>query len=252
MATENVLGPLRAYIPGLITPSTLSANEPAGTLTASALFSGLSRRECADILSTSRGRSFNRDQTLFAQGQPVRSFVVLESGCVKHTQLSPRGNEVLMRMSSAGDALNIQASSADGTYTCSARAVENCYVRVWDNANLAHLLDRYPQVRRNMSQIIDGHLREMEERFRELATERVARRLALALVRLMKKVGKPVEGGTQVSLSREELAQMTGTTLFTISRVLSKWSEAGLVIPRREAVIVCSAARLESASDIED
>jgi CRP-like cAMP-binding protein len=55
----------------------------------------------------------------------------------------------------------------------------------------------------------------------------------------------------QVSLSREELAQMTGTTLFTISRVLSRWAEQGLVAPKREAVVICDAARLESVSDYE-
>jgi CRP-like cAMP-binding protein len=64
-------------------------------------------------------------------------------------------------------------------------------------------------------------------------------------------VGKKCEEGVQVSLSREELAQMTGTTLFTISRVLSRWAEQGLVAPKREAVVICDAARLESVSDYE-
>jgi CRP-like cAMP-binding protein len=68
--------------------------------------------------------------------------------------------------------------------------------------------------------------------------------LALALLRLLKQVGKESHGGVEVSLSREELAQMTGTTLFTISRILSKWSEQGFVLPRREAVLVRDPQRL--------
>ena len=66
----------------------------------------------------------------------------------------------------------------------------------------------------------------------------------MALLRLVKQVGKESHGGVEVSLSREELAQMTGTTLFTISRILSKWGEQGFVLPRREAVLVRDQQRL--------
>src|SRR5260370_7223037 len=104
---------------------------------------------------------------------------------------------------------------------------------------------RYPQIRRNISQILAGRLQELEERFREVATEKVARRLALVLLRLIKQIGKPERDGIQVLLSREELAQMTGTTLYTISRLLSKWSEQGVVTPRREAVLINDLTLLE-------
>ena len=70
----------------------------------------------------------------------------------------------------------------------------------------------------------------------------------LALLRLVKQVGKPAHGGMEVSLSRDELAQMTGTTLFTISRILSKWGEEGFVQPRREAVVVLDSRRLAQVS----
>jgi CRP-like cAMP-binding protein len=85
-----------------------------------------------------------------------------------------------------------------------------------------------------------------------VATEKVARRLALTLLRLLKQIGKQTHGGIQVSLSREELAQMTGTTLFTISRILSKWSEEGFVVPRREAVVVRDPKRLGEVGDLDD
>jgi len=82
-----------------------------------------------------------------------------------------------------------------------------------------------------------------------VATEKVAKRLVLALLRLLKHIGKKVDGGIEVSLSREELAQMTGTTLFTISRILSQWGQLGFVLPKRESVLVRDARRLELAGD---
>jgi CRP-like cAMP-binding protein len=76
--------------------------------------------------------------------------------------------------------------------------------------------------------------------------------LALTLLRLLKSVGKPSKDGVQVSLTREELAQMTGTTLFTISRVLSKWAAEGFVQPLRQAVVVHDPERLESVTGEEE
>ena len=112
---------------------------------------------------------------------------------------------------------------------------------VWDCATLQNLMEICPRIRQNLSQVLMGRLNELEERFREVATEKVPRRLALALMRLSKHVGKQVHEGVEVSLSREELAQMTGTTLFTISRILSQW--AGKDSSRRAGSRSCCAIR---------
>jgi len=219
---------------------------------ASALFTGLGERECREIASCARARTFARDELLFTQGQPVRSLILLQSGSVKHTQLSSGGNEVLLWMSGTGDAVNLEPESACG-HTCSARAMERCKALVWEYSRLQALLGQYPQIRRNISMILAGRLHELEERFREMATEKVAKRLAFTLLRLMKRVGKPGRaGGVEISLTREELSQMTGTTLFTISRILSGWAEKGFVEPRRQGVVINDPKKLENIGDAEE
>ncbi len=176
---------------------------------------------------------------------------MLQSGTVKLTQLSANGNEVLLRMSGTGDAVDVPTDGPACSHTCSARAMEQCHAMVWEYQRLQLLLSQYPQIRNNISKILSGRLNELEERFREVATEKVAKRLARALLRLLKQIGKKSADGIQVSLSREELAQMTGTTLFTISRVLSKWAEEGFIHPRRESIIVRDPRRLETVGDEE-
>ena len=219
---------------------------------ASALFTGMSQRECMEIASCARARTFARDEILFSQGQPVRNLILLQSGSVKLTQLSPAGNEVLLWMSGSGEAVNVNADRIACNHTCSARAMERCHALVWEYQRLQALLNQYPQLRKNIGRILAGRLQELEERFREVATERVAKRLALVLLRLLKRVGKPSNEGIQVSLTREELAQMTGSTLYTISRVLSKWAEQGFVQPRREGVVVNDPQKLETVSDEDE
>ncbi len=217
-------------------------------LCGSALFNGLSPRECREIVSCAHARNFVRDELLFSQGQTVRSLIMLQSGSAKHTQISANGDEVLMRMSGGGDPVNLQPDLIGCGQTCSVRAMEQCRALVWEYTRLQDLLEQYPQMRKNITDILSARLIELEERFREVATERVSRRLALALLRLVKQVGKPIQDGVQISLSREELAQMTGTTLFTISRILSKWAEQGFVQPLRESVVIRDPRRLAGVS----
>jgi CRP/FNR family transcriptional regulator, nitrogen oxide reductase regulator len=95
-----------------------------------------------------------------------------------------------------------------------------------------------------MIRFICGHLRELEERFRELATERVAPRVARQLMRLQEQTGSEQKGQMEIRLSREGLAQMTGTTLYTVSRLLSAWEARGLVICGRESVMISDVPEL--------
>ena len=230
-------------------PTKSSVAEHLVLLCASGLFKGLSQQECMEIASCASARTFARDEILFAQGDPNRNLTMILSGTVKLTQIGSNGNEVLLWMSGSGEPLNAVLPANTCSHTCSARAMEQCKALVWEYARLQALLEQYPQIRKNINQILAGRLSELEERFREIATEKVAKRVALALLRLMRQVGKTTSNGIELSLSREELAQMTGATLFTISRTLSRWAEQGFVIPRREAVVVKEPEKLREISE---
>jgi CRP-like cAMP-binding protein len=221
---------------------------------ASALFAGLTRSECQQIASWGRLRTFIRDEVIFIQGQPIQSLILFLAGCAKLTQLSPGGYEVILWVKGERETIGIHGDPSGGTcvHNCSARAMEQCTALLWDYPLVQRLFGEFPKIRANISQILSDHLTELQERFREIATERVANRLALALLRLTKQVGRPHVAGTQVSLSRAELAQLIGTNLFTTSRILSKWNETGVVLTRREAVVVRDLKRLQTHAEALD
>ena len=188
---------------------------------------------------------------MFSQGQPIRNVLLIESGCIKLTQLNSNGSEVILWLHGSRDAVGVFGIPAKCLHTCSARVIERCRALIWDWSKL----DGTPmgqRLRENISLILSERMQELEERFREIATEKVSKRVAFALVRISAQVGKPGPQGIEVCLSREELAQLTGTTLFTISRLMSKWSERGLVLPRREAVLVRDQQRLLDECDADD
>ena len=214
------------------------------SLLSSSLFLGVSRRDCARILSAAVRRTFARHETLFTQGQEVRNLILLLSGTVKHTQVSSDGEEALVRICSAGDIVCVQGLSSIGCHTCSGSATEQCRALVWEHKQMQNYMELYPRLGVNMTRILAAQLNELEERYLEIATERLTRRLALLLLRLSRQMGKQSETGSQILLSREEIAQMTGATVFSVSRMLSRWSEQGLILTAREAVTVCNPVML--------
>ena len=204
----------------------------------SALFAGLSIPECGEILGYARAKTFVRDDLLFRDGQVSDIWILIRSGNIKLTQLTSDGNEVILWINGCGDAVGIQADTLSGRQTCTARAMDKCAALVWHPREIHVILARHPLVRRNIATILSTRLRELEERFREVASESVPDRLALTLLRLAKPLGKQSKYGVELHLRRQDLAQMTGTTLHTVSRILSSWARQGFVESRREGVSV--------------
>ena len=212
-------------------------------LQVSRLFRGMTEQDHEQIASRAAGVVYARDERLYAQGQDFRSLVLLRSGSVKITQLGSQGNEVILRMHGAGSALGMFSNSPLGQNSC--YAVVKSTALIWNHSTFQSLILSFPQIESNANQIFSAQLAELEERFREVSTENVNKRLAHALLRLITNVGSNVGTGIEISLSRDELAQMIGTTLFTVSRIISDWASKGIVIPGRNLVTVCSLPLLE-------
>jgi CRP-like cAMP-binding protein len=217
----------------------------------SPLFSNIPNAECREIVATAHEREFSRRQTIFLEGDPVRHVILLTSGCVKLLQCGQNGSEVILRLSGPGDLVGTISTCMPGQHCSMARTLSACTALVWDINAFEAATETFPTLRRNALQILSKRLHEMEERYREISTEKVAGRLSHQLVRLLTQVGKEVNGAVEICLSREELAQLTGTTLFTVSRLLSNWDERGIVRTRREAVSVHDMKALQKLGEID-
>ena len=211
------------------------------------LFEGLDEKglaaaaEDARLVRAASGRAF------FREGDAAKLFYVLASGRVKFTQVSPEGHEVILRVIGPGEPFGGVAAFVDGsTYPVTARAVEPCEAHAWNGPRMIALMHRFPVIAINAARMIAERLHALQRQHHELMTERVERRIARALLRLAEHDGRRVEGGVEIDfpLSRQDLAQMTGTTLFTVSRTLSGWEEDGLITTARRRVTVRQPHRL--------
>lgn len=193
------------------------------------LFTGFSPEDFKRIFNAGRLHWLDRGQMLYLEGDTVQQVLLLVSGSIKITQMGSKGLDVILRLGAPGDVFDVVSLSTTGRHRTTAAAIRSCGVLVWDAGAFKGLLEAIPVLHQNVIRFTYGHLEELERRFRELATERVGPRVARQLIRLQEQVGSAQNDEMEIRLSREDLAQMTGTTLYTISRLLAAWEERGLV-----------------------
>jgi len=154
----------------------------------------------------------------------------------KITQLGQNGSEVILRI--VGPCDIVTGFCLQCSHGSLAQVRHDSKALVWDTSVFEALAVRFPELQRNVLNILSERLRELEERYREVSTEDVGTRLSHQLMRLFTQVEQRTNGTIEINLSREELAQLTDTTLFTVSRLLSNWRERGVLRARRETVSV--------------
>jgi len=183
---------------------------------------------------------------LVRQGSPLRFVGFIESGAIKLLQTRPNGEEVVLWVRGEGEAIEMPQDRRNARYNCTARAVEPCLVLSWEADEFHQLADDFPAIGRNMHRILHRSVAELEERYCELAIDNVLRRLACTVHRLMLTVGREDAEGIYIGISRMDLGKMTGIAKFTISRIITEWTNDGMVIPLREALIVRSPSKLQA------
>lgn len=213
----------------------------------SRIFDGLTDRERQEWLAVSQTRDFRRGQVVVRQGEPAELFCLVESGFLKLVQLTVDGHEVIVRFVGPGEPFAGVVALQAGQYPVTALAVEATRLHTWSAPVLARLLESYPQVRTNIMREIATHMSEALTRVRELTTDRVGQRLAHTLLRLMRQCGRTTDQGTLIvhTLTRQELADLTGTTLYTVSRTLSQWEDDGVIRCAGRRIVIRSRTRLE-------
>jgi len=147
---------------------------------------------------------------------------------------------VIFRFVGAGELAAAVAVLKNRDYPVSAESVEETDVTGWDKQTFMQLMRRYPDITINLMNIILDRLEDIQDRYLELSTEKVERRIALTLLRLMRSAGSNTSDGIYIDipLGRQNIADYTGTTLYTVSRTPSAWEEAGWIKSGREQIII--------------
>ena len=203
-------------------------------------FAGLSGEDLDRILALARSSRYPKDSEIFSQDEEARSFYLLLSGHVRVVRTSPEGHQVIARYINEGELFGIAVAMGRTTFPASAVAAVDCVVLSWQNSAWTELQSRFPAFGAAAYQTIGTRLQGTQTQVMAMSSEQVEQRIAHAILKLIKQAGRKTAEGVEIDfpISRQDLAEMTGTTLHTVSRLLSSWEDEGLVRGGQQKVTV--------------
>ncbi len=201
------------------------------TLGKSEVFSCLKDEELKSISSLFDILSFKNNETIFSEGDPSDKFYILSEGNVKILKHTMMGKDIILEIMSPGDIFGGVAVLDNKPFPASANAMKSTSVIKISRQNLLKIMDEYPILKLEIVKYFSDKLRDAHEMLKNIATERVERRIAALLLKLSEKVGIDDEGYRKINfpLTRQEISEMVGTTVETCIRTMSKFQKNGMI-----------------------
>ncbi len=189
------------------------------------------------MLGGARKRRVRRREILFGQDDPAATPYLLIHGRMKVTYLDPEGGQIIVRFVNPGEGMGGLGLLGIPNYMVSAEATEDSVVLAWDAVAMDALLTRHPSITFAIAMLMADRIKELIHRLAEISTLPVEQRLARAVLRL----AQATEPAAQtLVVSQQDLAEYCGTTLYTVSRVVSAWTRRRLVATGRKRLTIKS------------
>ncbi len=203
-------------------------------------FHGLSEKQGDEIIRRGTTRDLKAQTVLFHEGDPARQSYLVLKGRLKLGKVHELGKEVLIRYIGPGELAAMITVLEGRDYPVTAETVGETRVVGWDRRTMLQIMAEYPQLSINMIRNSMDRLEDLQSRYLEMHAEQVEQRIARSLLRIMKQSGR--RSGDEIiidfPISRQELADYTGTTLYTVSRTLSAWEKKGWVKSKKARIII--------------
>ncbi len=212
------------------------------------LYRRLTVEDRAELASVCRVESYSRGTIVFAEGDPGSDFFTVVEGRIKVLKTMPDGRVVILEIFGAGDPVGAVAVYENLDYPATAVALEPTICLRIPKQDFYRLLETRPSLVRGLLLALNHRLVSLTNRLADRTGGTVESRLARLFVKLADEIGVAREAGVFVpmALSRQELADLVGTTVETAIRVMSRWGKAGVVVTEREGFQIADPAGLEA------
>lgn len=209
-------------------------------------FSRLDRGQLREILDRATPERYEEGAAVFREGMPADHFHLLLDGFIRVIRTTPEGEQVIALHIPPGQLFGIAPAIGRDTYPATAVAATETLALGWPTRLWPEFAARYDGFATETYRTLGARLGEFQVRVTELATRAVEQRVASALLRLVNQSGRKTDEGIEIAfpVTRADIAEMTGTTLHTVSRLLSAWERDGIVRSARRHVVVTAPHRL--------
>jgi CRP-like cAMP-binding protein len=214
------------------------------------LFRRVSAADRARIAQVARLKRYDTGDLIFREGDRGDTFLTIVEGRVKVFKATPAGKEIILEIFGAGDPLGAVAVYENANLPASAVALEPTECLLIEQRDFFNLLEQHPALVRGLLSSLTLRLAELTRRLADM-TGRVEGRFARLFLKLADQIGTQAPTGTMVAmpLARQELADLTGTTIETAIRIMSRWQKDDVVRTEKDGFVVVDRATLESAAD---
>ncbi|AQS58316.1 Crp/Fnr family transcriptional regulator [Desulforamulus ferrireducens] len=211
------------------------------------LFFGLSDEQLLEISQLILERSYKKGRIIFMEGEPGEAIYILKSGLIKLTKRLEDGREHILHFVHAGEVFAEVVLFDGGNYPATSEVQEDSVVGVLRNKDIERLISKNPVMAVEMLRIMSRRLRTAQEKVMNLALHDTARRLAFALLKMAEEHGIKNSQGTVInmSLTNQELANLTGSSRETINRMLNSFKRAGAIDVDRQQIVILAKNKLE-------
>ncbi len=209
-------------------------------------FSKLEPRQIRTILDQATSKRFEAGVAVFEEGAAAERFYMLLDGYVRVVRITATGEQVTALHVPAGQLIGIAKALGKETFPATAIAASEALALSWPTRLWDTFVAEYDGFATETYKTIGDRIDEMNNRVVEMATQQVEQRVAHALLRLINQTGRKVADGIEIDfpITRQDLSELTATTLHTVSRLLSNWEKQGLVHSKRKRITVCDAHAL--------
>ncbi|MBI4843180.1 MAG: Crp/Fnr family transcriptional regulator [Nitrospirae bacterium] len=213
------------------------------TLKKNKVFSALTERELKDVASYFEAAAFNKGKTIFIEDDPSDWFYIVAEGRVKVVKHSIKGKDVILEIISPGEVFGGVAVLDRRPFPASAEAMETVKVIRISRKNLFAVMESYPGLSLSLVTYFSNRLRNAHDTLRDIATERVEIRIASLLLKLSEKAAVEKDGFRKIDIpmTRQEIAEMVGTTVETAIRTMSKFQKEGMIRTSGGRIFVANA-----------
>ena len=211
-------------------------------------FADFSRSELEIFIRQSKAKRVEKNVSFFSEGEAANSFYMLLDGYIRVVRISASGEQIIVRYITSHELFGIASAIGRETYPANAVAAIDSVALAWPMALWDDTVRRFPSFAKAANSTLGNRLMDVQDRVIELATEQVEHRVAAALLKLLEQAGKETDEGIliDIPLTRQDVSDMSGTTLYTVSRLLSGWEQSGLVKSSRKRVTVTDKIKLTS------
>lgn len=207
------------------------------------MFSSLNEDELAELSRLAIERSFKPEEFVFWEGDAPDYFYTVIEGRIKILKYSSSGKEFIIAFFGSGEMFGEVAVFEGKPYPASAQAVADTKILGIKKDDFLSFLAGRPRVALGIINILGGRLRDAQSRLKDLAGERVEQRLARILLMLSSKLGPTLP------FTRQEIADMAGTTTETAFRVTTQLKDRGIIRSVRGKIIILDETKLKLLSE---